>query len=81
MKTLLNYLLNKQWILYIVMCFLSVGCKTEKVSESETFPLTQEQIMVIFESGYKNGALNGLKNGFVLMKIIGSIVANGWRYG
>jgi len=25
MKTLLNYLLNKQWILSIVMCFLSEG--------------------------------------------------------
>lgn len=27
MKTLLNYLLNKQWILSIVMCFLSEGKK------------------------------------------------------
>ncbi len=30
MKTLLNYLLNKQWILRIVMCFLSDG-KNERI--------------------------------------------------
>jgi hypothetical protein len=29
MKTLLNYLLNKQWILSIVMCFLSDGKKEQ----------------------------------------------------
>lgn len=29
MKTLLNYLLNKQWILSIVMCFLSEGKKEQ----------------------------------------------------
>ena len=30
MKTLLNYLLNKRWILSIIMCFLNEGVK-EKI--------------------------------------------------
>lgn len=30
MKRFLNYLLKKQWILYVVMCFLSEG-KKEKI--------------------------------------------------
>ena len=29
MKTLLNYLINKHWILSIVMCFLSEGKKEQ----------------------------------------------------
>lgn len=52
-------------LLYILLCAVFVmGCTTEETQPENTFSFTKEDIMVIYENGYKMGALNGLENGY-----------------
>jgi hypothetical protein len=64
MKNLVTILHRNRHFLYCLLCAVLFSCQTEKKDTEKTFPLTKDDIMVIYENGYKNGALNGLKNGY-----------------
>jgi nitrous oxide reductase accessory protein NosL len=60
MKTL--KLLQRNLLCILLCVILCAGCKTEE-TKPKPFELPRNDIMVIFENGYKKGALHVLEEG------------------